>query len=195
MRKLSLLAVLCIVVAAASCDDSGHPNIRTPAKPAAPIYPAEVGTVAQKLLGSETDVIAYGDLARNGKQGAFIVNKVKIVPESMPPGLLVTRAAIIEKDGNSWNEVLLVDEHLKNPKGFLGGQPIAPVDGWRVQKEEDAKNGLELYFTPLHKPAGGYTQTYEVRWNPEKKRYETMDQSFEHFLGELQSLQPVDERR
>lgn len=194
MKRISLLAVLCMVFVAASCDDSQHPNIQRSAQPAAPTYPAEVDTVAQKLLGSETDVIAYGDLAKNGNQEAFIVNKVKIVPESMPPGLLVTRAAIIEKDGNSWDEVLLVDEHLKNPKGFLGGQPVSPVDGWRVQKEEDAKDGLELYLTPLHKPAGGYTQTYEIRWNPEKKRYETMDQSFEHFLGELQSLQPVDER-
>jgi len=195
MKKIALLGLMCMVFAAASCDDSGHPITQQSSQPAAPAYPAEVDTVAQKLLGSETDVIAYGDLAKTGKQEAFIVNKVKIVPESMPPGLLVVRAAIIEKDGNSWNEVLLVDEHLKNPKGFLGGQPIAPVDGWRVQKEEDAKDGLELYFTPLHKPAGGYTQTYEVRWNPEKKRYESMDQSFEHFLGELPSLQPVDERR
>lgn len=194
MKKLSVLAVLCMVFAAASCDDSGHPNIQQSTQPAAPSYPAEVDTVAQKLLGSETDVIAYGDLAKNGKQEAFIVNKVKIRPESMPPGLLVARAAIIEKDGNSWSEVLLVDEHLKNPKGFLGGQPVSPVDGWRVQQEEDAKDGLELYFTPLHKPAGGYTQTYEVRWNPQAKRYQSMDGSYEHFLGELPSLQPVDER-
>ncbi|HEV2423013.1 MAG TPA: hypothetical protein VGS59_15015 [Candidatus Acidoferrales bacterium] len=188
------MAVLCMVFAAASCDDNGHPNTQQAAQPARPAYPSEVDTVAQKLLGSETDVIAYGDLAKNGKEEAFIVNKVKIRPESMPPGLLVTRAAIVEKDGKSWNEVLLVDEHLKNPKGFLGGQPVSPVDGWRVQQEQDPKDGLELYFTPLHKPAGGYTETYEIRWNPEAKRYQTMDRSFEHFLGELESLEPVDER-
>ena len=188
------MAVLCMVFAAASCDDNGHPNTQQAAQPARPASPSEVDTVAQKLLGSETDVIAYGDLAKNGKEEAFIVNKVKIRPESMPPGLLVTRAAIVEKDGKSWNEVLLVDEHLKNPKGFLGGQPVSPVDGWRVQQEQDPKDGLELYFTPLHKPAGGYTETYEIRWNPEAKRYQTMDRSFEHFLGELESLEPVDER-
>lgn len=194
MKKISLLAVLCMVLGAASCDDAGHPNTQQGAQPAARAYPADVDAVAQKLLGSDTEVIAYGDLAKNGKEAAFIVNTVKIRPESMPPGLLVARAAIIEKDGTSWNEVLLVDEHLKNPKGFLGGQPISPVDGWRVQKDEDPKNGLELYFTPLHKPAGGYTETYEVRWNPEAKRYQAMDRSYEHFLGELPSLQPIDER-
>lgn len=194
MRKLFLAGALCTLLIAASCDNGGHPSNQEAAKPAAPAYPAEVDSVAQKLFGSDTDVMAYGDLANNGKEEAFIVNKVKITPETMAPGLLVARAAIIEKDAGSWTEVLLVDEHLKNPKGFLGGQPIAPVDGWRVQKETDAKNGLQLYFTPLHKPAGGYTQTYEVRWNPAVKRYETMDRSFQNFLTELPSLQPIDQR-
>ncbi|MFZ0640770.1 MAG: hypothetical protein WA020_11315 [Candidatus Acidiferrales bacterium] len=194
MRKLLLGGLLCMVLAAASCSDSGHPNTQQASKLAAPAYPPAVDQVAQKLFGLETEVIAYGDLAKNGKEQAFIVNKVKITPETMAPGLLVTRAAIIERDGGSWDEVLLVDEHLKNPKGFLGGQPISAVDGWRVQKEEDPKNGLQLYFTPLHKPAGGYIQTYGVRWNPEVKRYETMDRSFQNFLTELPSLEPVDER-
>jgi hypothetical protein len=194
MRKLFVVGVLCALLMAASCDNGGHPSSQEAAQPAGPAYPPEVDQVAQKLFGQDTDVIAYGDLAKNGKQEALIVNKVKITPESMPPGLLVTRAGIIEKDGGSWTEVLLVDEHLKNPNGFLGGQPIAPVDGWRVQKETDPKNGLELYFTPLHKPAGGYTQTYEVRWNPAVKRYETMDHNFQNFLVELPSLQPLDDR-
>jgi hypothetical protein len=194
MRKLHLIGLLCGVLLAASCSDNGHPSNQEPAMPAAPAYPAIVDQVAQKLLGSDTDVIAYGDLAKNGAEQALIVNKVKITPETMAPGLLVTRAAIIEKDGASWNEVLLVDEHLKNPKGFLGGQPLAAVDGWRVQKEDDPKNGLELYFTPLHKPAGGYTQTYEIRWNPKVKRYQTLDRNFENFLTELPSLEPIDER-
>lgn len=193
MRNFLLAVALCALFMAASCDNGGHPSIQD-TRPAAPAYPAEVDTVAQKLFGSDTDVIAYGDLANNGKQEALIVNKVKITPDTMAPGLLVTRAGIIEKDAGSWTEVLLVDEHLKNPRGFLGGQPIAPVDGWRVQKETDPQKGLELYFTPLHKPAGGYTQTYEVRWNPAVKRYETMDHNYQNFLTELPSLQPIDTR-
>jgi hypothetical protein len=194
MRKIVLACLLCAVLAAASCDNGEHPTSQQTAQPTAPAYPQEVDQVAQKLFGSDTDVIAYGDLAKSGSEQALIVNKVKITPETMAPGLLVTRAAIIEKEGKSWNEVLLVDEHLKNPKGFLGGQPISPVDGWRVQKESDPKNGLELYFTPLQKPAGGYTETYEIRWNPKVKRYETLDRNFENFLGELPSLEPIDER-
>lgn len=194
MRKIFLVMTLCAALCAASCGETGHPNTQGTAKSAAPTYPAEVDSVAQKILGLETDVVAYGDLAKNGKEQAFIVNKVKITPETMAPGLLVTRAAIIEKDDGSWNEILLIDEHLKNPKGFLGGQPISAVDGWRVQKEEDPKNGLEIYVTPLHKPAGGYVQTFEIRWNPAANKYETMDRSFEHFLTETPTLEPVDER-
>ena len=194
MKRLYLMALLCAALVAASCSDTGHPSSAEAAKPAALAYPPALDQVAQKLLGSDTDVIAYGELAKNGTEQALIVNKVKITPETTAPGLLVTRAAIIEKDGGSWNEVLLVDEHLTNPKGFLGGQPIAAVDGWRVQKEDDPKNGLELYFTPLHKPAGGYTQTYEIRWNPKVKRYETLDRNYENFLTELPSLEPIDER-
>lgn len=194
MRRLFMMVALCAVLCAASCGEGGHPNTEQAAKPASPAYPAEVDAVAQKLFGLETDVVAYGDLAKNGNEQALIVNKVKITPETMAPGLLVTRAAIIEKDGKSWNEVLLIDEHLKNSRGFLGGQPISAVDGWRVQKEEDPKNGLAIYLTPLHKPAGGYVQTFEIRWNPAAKRYQTLDRNFEHFLTELPSLEPVDER-
>jgi hypothetical protein len=194
MRKFLLMGALCAALIGASCEDNGHPNTQQAATPAAPAYPADVGTAAQKILGQETEVVDYGDLAKNGKEEAFIVNKVKITPETMVPGLLVTRAAIIEKDGKSWDEVLLIDEHLKNTKGFLGGQPISAVDGWRVQKEEDPKDGLEIYLTPLHKPAGGYVQTIEIRWNPEAKRYQTLDRNFEHFLSESPSLEPIDER-
>ncbi len=194
MRQILVAVALCAALCAASCKDNGHPNTGEAAKPAAPSHPAEVDTVAQKLFGLETDVMDYGDLAKNGKEQAFIVNKVKITPETMVPGLLVTRAAIIEKDGKSWNEVLLIDEHLKNTQGFLGGQPISAVDGWRVQKEEDPKYGLEIYVTPLHKPAGGYVQTLEIRWNPQAERYQSLDRNFEHFLTEAPSLEPIDER-
>lgn len=36
--------------------------------------------------------------------------------------------------------------------------------------------------------------TYEIRWNAEVQRYETLDRNYQNFLGELPSLEPVDER-
>jgi hypothetical protein len=191
MQRALLISVLSAIAMVASCGGGSQPP--TEAKPAGPTYPPEVDQVAQKLFGSETEVIAYGDLAKNGKQEALIINRVKKPPDDLAPGTLVTRAAIIENDGGgSWKEVLLCDEHLKNTKGYLGGIPLAPVDGWRIQSEQDPTKGLTLYFTPLQKPAGGYIQTIGVRWNPEVKRYQSLDRSYEHFLTEVTSLEPVD---
>jgi len=95
----------------------------------------------------------------------------------------------LEKDANSWKEILRCDEHLQNPKGFLGGTPLAPVNGWRMQYEQDPVKGLLMYFTPLAAPKGGYAVPVEVRWNTKAKRYQSMDRSFENFLGELPALE------
>lgn len=178
---------------AASCGSSPHPSSDQAAKPAGPTYPPAVDKVAQQLLGNETEVILYGDLAKNGKQEALVVNRVKKPPDNLVPGTLVTRAAIIEDEGgDSWKEVLLCDQHLKNPKGFLGGIPLAEINGWRIQTEQDPAKGLTLYFTPLQKPEGGYMQTIGVRWNPAVKRYQSLDRNFDQFVMEVPSLEPLD---
>lgn len=194
MRRCVLLPVFSAILLAASCGGNSHPNVQRAQKGAAPVYPPEVEQVAQKLFGTDTDVIAYGDLAKNGKQEALIVNRLKTTPVGIVPGILVSRVAIVENDGKSWKEVFLCDEHFKNPNGFLGGQPLADVNGWRLQYEQGAKKGLEMYFTPLQKPAGGYIQTFGVRWNPKVKRYQMLDRNFEKFMGEVSTLDPVDAR-
>lgn len=192
LRIAFFLAPLCALAFAASCGSASHPSTDQAAKPAGPSYPPAVDDVAKRLLGTETEVILYGDLAKNGKQEALIVNRIKKPPDNIVPGTLVTRAAIIEDEsGDSWKEVLLCDEHLKNPNGFLGGIPLAEISGWRIQTERDPVKGLELYFTPLQKPTGGYIQTIGVRWNPEVKRYQSLDRNFEHFLTEVSSLEPL----
>ncbi|MHB8525179.1 MAG: hypothetical protein ACYDD2_03360 [Candidatus Acidiferrales bacterium] len=198
MEKLSrYFCLLCVCGAflwVASCGGGTHPNTQQTEKPAAPAYPPEVDQAAQKLFGAETEVLAYGDLAGNGKQEALVVNRLKKTPKGMVPGNLVTRAGILEDEGKgSWKEIFLCDEHFKNSKGFLGGQPLSPVNGWRLQYEQDAKKGLEMYFTPLQKPAGGYIQTFGVRWNPAVKRYQMLDRNFDKFLGELSTLEPIDD--
>ncbi|MFZ0211436.1 MAG: hypothetical protein WBE20_15565 [Candidatus Acidiferrales bacterium] len=193
MRRYSLLTVPCALLLLASCGDSSHPSSQQAAQPAAPAYPPEVDQVAQKLFGSETEVLAYGDLAKNGKQEALIVNRLKIKPETMSPGTLITRAAVIEKTDDGWTEEFLCDEHLKNPKGFLGGQPLATVSAWRLQYEQDPQKGLAMYFTPLQKPAGGYIQTFGVEWNPAEKRYQMLDRNFDKFLMEVPTLEPIDD--
>jgi hypothetical protein len=97
---------------------------------------------------------------------------------------------ILQNEGTSWKQIFLCDEHLKNTKGFLGGTPLAPVNGWRLQYEQHDQ-GLEMYFTPLVSPKGegGHVLPVGIRWNPKIKRYQSLDRTFENFLGELPSLE------
>jgi hypothetical protein len=116
------------------------------------------------------------------------VNRLKSTPQGVMPGTLVSRAIILENDGGKWKEVFRCDEHLQNPKGYLGGTPLAPVAAWRLQYEQHEDKGLQMYFTPLAKPAGGYIETIGIRWNPQQKLYESLDRTYEHFLGETKNL-------
>jgi hypothetical protein len=189
MRKMAiLLGAGMIAFACASCGSSSPAPAKTAAA-AVPAIPADYQAAAEKGLGSETDVLVFGDLAKNGHTQVLAVNRIKVTPEGMAPGTLVMRAAVIENDNGAWKEIFRCDEHLQNTKGFLGGIPLAPVNGWRLQFEQDAEKGLQMYFTPLAKPAGGYVQTIGVRWNPKVERYESLDRNFQEFLTELPALE------
>jgi hypothetical protein len=162
--------------------------------------PPEVQTVANTLLGSSAEVLAFGDLAHNGHEQALVVNRVisspRIARETAAPeteGVPFTRAAVIERDGTRWIQVLRCDEHLTNPKGFLAGAPLSPVTGWRVQpvKKPDEKDDAvqAFYFTPLEAQDTARAPTITVSWNPNVRRYQVVDRTTQQFLGELASLE------
>lgn len=194
VRKITRLATACAIglglTLAACSGPSPKPQESTAAsQPAAPAVPQEMQSAAESSLGGETEVLVFGDLARNGRTEVLAVNRLKVTPQGAVPGTLVTRAVIIENDGGTWKEVFRCDEHLKNTQGYLGGQPLAPVAGWRLKYEQSEDKGLEMYFTPIAKPQGGYIQPVAVRWNPAVKRYESLDRDFKDFLGEAASLE------
>lgn len=192
MRRLHFAAAVLCALALASCGSSPKPApAAAEAKPAAPVVPPEVQQAAETSLGSETTVLTWGDLARNGHQQLLAINELKTTPKGAVPGILFNRAAVIENDGNTWKEVFRCDEHLENPKGYLAGTPLSPVNGWRLQYEQHEDTGLVMYFTPLEQPAGGHVVTIGVRWNPRVARYQALDRTFEKFLGETSSLEPV----
>jgi hypothetical protein len=152
--------------------------------------PPEIQQVAETLLGSEAEVLAFGDLARNGQQQVLVINRLKGMPGGNVPGILLTRAVIAEKDGARWTEVLGCDEHLKNSHGYLAAAPIAPVSAWHLKYElQNAGEGLVLYFTPLAQPAGSALATIGVRWNSRLERYQSLDRTQQHFLGETPTLE------
>jgi hypothetical protein len=160
----------------------------TPDKPLQ--IPDDIQTVAAKSLGDDTTVLAYGELANNGKQQILAINALKTTPQGVAPGILFNRLVVLQKNGEVWKEVLRGDEHLQNEKGYLGGIPLAPVNGWRLQLDQtDASKGIMLYFSPIIAPVGGHITALEVRWNPKAGRFQSMDPSFTQFVGEVPQLE------
>jgi len=157
-------------------------------KSAEPAVPEEVQGAAQALLGSETQVLVFGDLAKTGKQQFLAANVVPKTPTNNVPGTIVTRAVIAENNNGKWMELLRCDEYLKNEKGFLGLTPLNEVSGWRVQFEQDAEKGLQVYFTPLKVSGSAHVLPIGVRWNPATRRYQSLDRTYEHFLLESPSI-------
>lgn len=195
MSKLALSVALAVAgVLCASCGNSSLSPSNTKAGAASsadeqPAAPADYQSAAENVLGDEAEILVFGDLAKTGNQQVLAVNKLKGTPPVAVPGTLITRLAVIEKSGGKWKELLRCDEHLKNTKGYLGGTPLAAVPAWRFQYKQDAEKGLVMYFTPLTQPAGGYIQTIGVEWNTKTGRYQSLDRSFEQFVGETQQLE------
>ena len=168
---------------------SSEPAAQT--KPAEPVIPDDIQDAAKHLLGSDAQVLLVGDLAKNGKRQFLAANVVPKTPKNNIPGTVVTRAVIAQDDDGKWTELLRVDEHLKNPKGYLGLTPLDSINGWRLQYEQNAEKGLQLYFTPLKVNGDTHVLPVGVRWNPATNRYQSLDASYEHFLKESSSLQNV----
>jgi hypothetical protein len=159
-----------------------------PAKPAEPAVPDDVQAGAVSLLGTETQVLLFGDLAKNGKQQFLAANVVPKTPKNNLPGTIVTRAVIAENKDGQWEEIFRCDEHMKNAKGYLGLTPLASVTGWRLAFEQDPVKGLLLYLTPLQGTDDPHSLPIGVRYNPATKRYQSLDRTYEHFLLETSTM-------
>lgn len=158
-------------------------------KPAEPAVPEDFQDAAKALLGSDAQVLLFGDLAKTGKQQILAANVVPNTPKSVVAGTVVTRAIVAENEDGKWTELMRADEYLKNPKGFLGLTPLQAVTGWKLQYENSPEKGMSLYFTPVRTGTEGKTLPIAVKWNPATKRYQSMDLSYEHFLTEAPALE------
>lgn len=164
----------------------------------------EAHGVAEASLGKQSEILAQGDLALNGREQLLVVNRISgsssinMNGASSSP-IYILRAAVLEKNDGKWSQILLCDEHLKNPNGYLGGSPKGRVTGWQLQYSKDDKLGLEMNFTPANKfgvedaSTGQGSEekqpTFSVRWNKNTKRYQSFDKSQERYLGEVPSLE------
>lgn len=185
-------AFFLVALAASGCgSDTPKPKSEpaAEAKPAEPAIPEDIQAAAKQLLGSDAQVLLFGDLAKTGKQQFLAANVVPKTPKNNIPGTVVTRVVVAEEDGGKFTELLRCDEHLKNPKGYLGATPLDSITGWRLQYEQNAEKGLQLYFTPLKVNGNTHVLPVGVRWNPATKRYQSLDATYEHFLKESMTLQ------
>src|SRR5437879_6467106 len=184
------LSLLSLAIFLGGCGaDASKPAPQAETKPAEPALPEDIQLAAKALLGSESQVLAFGDLAKNGKQEFLAADVVPKTPTNNLPGTIVTRVVVAENTDGKWAEVLRCDEHLKNQKGFLGLTPLVPVTGWRLQYEQNDEKGLQLYFTPLKGAIDSHVLPIGVRWNTATKRYQSLDRTYEHFLLESPSIQ------
>lgn len=189
-RRWFGLAVLTSSLIFIGCgSESPRPAEQAEKKPAEPPIPQEFQEAASALLGSDAQVLLYGDLAKTGKQQVLVANVLPNTPKSTVAGTVVTRAVVAENVDGKWSELMRADEYLKNPKGYLGLTPLQAVTGWKLQYENSAETGMSLYFTPIKAGANEKTLPIAVKWNPATKRYQSMDLSYEHFLGEAPSLE------
>lgn len=194
LRSSLLLAFLSSPLFFSGCGNAPAPKPAEQAeaaKPAEPAIPTEIQSAAEGSLGSETTVLAYGDLAKTGTQQILIANVVPKTPKNNITGTIVSRAAIVEKQGTNWMQIFLCDEHLKNSKGYLGMTPIDPVSAWRIQHEQDPVKGLTVYLTPVKGMPDAHVLPIGVQWNPKTKRYQSLDRSYQQFLLESPALSNV----
>lgn len=210
LRKLRTIAgVLCwsLAFSLMGCQTARQPSAAEANKAAedsdADAVRDEAHDVAEASLGKQAEVLAHGDLAQNGREQVLVVNRMAPVSAGAtsaksPSAILVRRAAVLEKDAGKWSQVLLCDEYLKNPNGYLGRSASGRVSGWRLEYRQDAQHGLQLKFTPAENAGAGSRSvdedseetraTFDVRWNKSAKRYQSFDQSHERYLSEVPSL-------
>jgi hypothetical protein len=187
----SSLALASLLLTGCGDDPAPKPAAEEPAKPAALAVPEDMQAAAQNLLGKETQVLVFGDLAKTGKQQFLAANVVPKTPKNDIPGTIVTRAVLAEETDGKWSELLRCDEYLKNAKGYLALTPLTSVAGWKVQYDQDPIKGIQLYFTPIKGPADKHVLPIGIAWNPATKRYQSLDMTYEHFLMEKSSLDTV----
>jgi len=189
LTRCFCLAALAVSLTFAGCSsETPKSNTQADKKPAEPAVPEEYQEAASALLGSDAQVLLFGDLARTKTEQILVANVVPNTPKSTVAGTVVTRAVVAEKVDGKWSELLRADEYLKNQKGYLALTPLQAVTGWKLQYENSPEKGMSLYFTPIKEGSSEKTLPIAVNWNPTKQRYQSMDLTYTHFLGESPAL-------
>jgi hypothetical protein len=186
MRCKSLLPS-CVLLVMTGCGASQSTRYVEPQSNDGKIS-AEIQLIAESALGKGGEVFATGDFANNGHQQAIVMNRLASTKNQIP-GVLFSRAAIVQKDGRDWTEVLRCDEYLKNSAGYLSAVPAA---GWRLEFPTLSGGSRTFKFTPLQAygadpAANAPAPAIDVRWNPGVRRYQVFAGVFQTEIRMLET--------
>src|SRR3989442_14091867 len=121
MRTIAVTLFFCTLALLAACSQPAPSQLAAAApKPGVPAVPPEISSVAQSMLGSEAEVLVFGDLAHTGRQQVLAINRLAKTPASADPGILVTRVALAANNGRMWRQGLRCVVQLKKPSRLLG---------------------------------------------------------------------------
>src|SRR2546430_1952310 len=86
------LSLLSLAIFLGGCGaDAPKPAPQAETKPAEPAIPEDIQLAAKALLGSESQVLAFGDLAANGKQEILAADGLPEDATDNLPGTLLSR--------------------------------------------------------------------------------------------------------
>ena len=181
MTRFERGLVTCAIALSCGCKAPGVSAVVGSNTP--PAVPAELQSVGEMALGPNAEIFTVGDLAGNGRQQAVIMNRL---PGASHTATTFSRAAILQKEGTKWVEVLRCDEYLKNPKGYLDGTRVA---GWQLQiPSASARSApLMLHFKPLKTDDAKSASAISVAWNPKVGRYQMFEGG--RFIDEIATLE------
>lgn len=202
-QAFAAVPLFLLAVSLYGCESAQEKAAKEQAAEDAANLEAESQSVAVNSLGKESEVLVRGDLAQNGQDQILVANRLRGASTDSKSGgsgpVVITRAALLEKDSGRWSEILRCDEYLKNPNGYLRGFPKSAVSGWRLEYTRDPNAGIEMKFTPTEGLApstatsadagGSNIGSLDVRWNKNTKRYQSFDESHERYLNELPTLE------
>src|SRR5204862_7684692 len=110
--SLSLLSLAIFLGGCGADASKSAPQAET--KPAEPAVPEDIQLAAKALLGSESQVLLFGDLAKNRKQAFLAADVVPTTPTNTLPGTIVTRVVVAENNDGKRPEVPARGEPLQN---------------------------------------------------------------------------------
>ena len=138
-------------------------------------------TEANRLLGLDAEVLAFGDLNMTGAAECVVVKRIP-KPMSAVMESYVSDFAILQHLGGRWVTVFAMGEAIGVPPRITD-----PVFGFKLSIRSNSRGSpappMVLYVTYLDSYLGWEGAPGGIAWNAEAGRYQDWDWSFARFYS------------